>query len=281
MATLPLTVRAWVPPAVYTLVERARRGRTGLSAPVESWSHALAASTGYDATAILDRVDARSRGTGDAACACERDGVLLDDVAPPFPLIASLLRTAAHRGDGQLSVIDFGGSLGSSYRQCREFLTPLTVLRWQVIEQPHYVTRGRAAYQTDTLSFFMSMDEAAQTAAPDVILFSGVLQYLDDPAALLENALRLAPRAIVIDRTPVSDLSEEAFTIQHVPADIFKARLALRIFGAGQIDAALPGYRRIATFDTVDPDQWAGSLLVKFKGAIYERIGASTGHSSP
>lgn len=268
-------LRPWLPPAAYAIADRLRRGRTGLGAPLPNWAAAVAAGTGYDDRLILERVDAQAPRS--AAAGQERDGVTLVGPAVPFPLVACLLRTAAARAADGFTVIDFGGSLGSSYHQCKAMLVPVAPLHWRIVEQPHYVARGKAAHQTASLTFHDTMEEAALAGAPDVILFSGVLQYLDDPAAITARAVALAPRAIVIDRTPMSALAAETITIQYVPADIFKARLPFRIFAAGQIDRALTGYRCVATFDTVDPDMRSGPVVVKFRGALYEREATTYG----
>ena len=233
-----------------------------------SWDAAVAKGTRYDDGVILERVDASAK----VGSARERDGVMLTGDVVPFPLVASLLRAAAQRGDGRLTVIDFGGSLGSSYRQCKAMLAPLTRLDWRIVEQPHFVARGRELHQTESLTFHDTLEEAAADDAPNVVLFSSVLQYLDNPADILARAVALRPRAIIIDRTPVSTLATEAYAIQYVPKDIFLARLPLRIFGAGQIDAQLAGYRRVVDFETVDSDMRAGNIVVKFRGALYERI---------
>lgn len=282
MAGLDAGFRAWIPPAVYSIVDRVRRGRTGLAPPVPTWAAAKAASSGYDDVTIFERVAASTRAHEDRPeHVSERDGVALADQQLPFPLLACLLRAAAAKGDSTLSVIDFGGSLGSTYRQCAPFLSCLKPITWSVIEQPHFVAGGRQSFQTGNLRFFESMSEAAALAPPDVILFSSVLQYLDHPSAVIAEALTIAPRMIIVDRTPVSALPDEQFTVQYVPADIFKARLAFRIFGDGQIDAMLSGYRRTFTFDTIDPDMRAGGLSVQFKGAVYEALSQPQAETKP
>jgi putative methyltransferase (TIGR04325 family) len=276
--TIPPWIKGWIPPNAYFAVDRVKRGRTGLGDLYSTWARAKAEATGYEDTLILERVteSARRNAANGPETSFERDGVVVSGNALPFPLLACLLRSTINRGDGQLMVIDFGGSLGSSYHQCAPFLDEVARLTWRVVEQPHYVARGRSDFTTEHLTFHETLKDAARASQPDVIVFSGVLQYLDEPPAILAEAVALRPRSIIIDRTPAGPQIEEAYTVQYVPADIFKARLAFRIFGAGQLDGLLPGYRRVATFDTVDPDMRSGHLLVKFTGALYERIEAVT-----
>src|SRR5690606_1701818 len=105
----------------------------------------------------------------------ERDSMLFDEVHHSFPVLAGLLRAAAENA-GSLSVLDFGGSLGSSYYQCKDFLAVIRELQWSVVEQEHFVRAGREEFSTDRLNFFYSIAECVESAAPNVALLSGVLQ---------------------------------------------------------------------------------------------------------
>ena len=64
----------------------------------------------------------------------ERDSVIFDHIEYSFPVLCGLLR-AAVEDDGKLNVLDFGGSLGSSYYQKKGFLAVCKHLRWSIIEQ--------------------------------------------------------------------------------------------------------------------------------------------------
>jgi len=269
---LKQSLRPWIPPAAIRIVDQLKRGRSGLGKRLGSWSEAVAASTGYDHDQIFDRVDAQARAVSVAGSGVERDGVVLKEVQVPFPLVACLLRAAIKGGARRLHVIDFGGALGSSYHQCKLMLAPIAHLDWRIVEQAGFVTRGRAFHVTESLTFHETLEAAAVPNRPDVILFSSVLHYLPDPGEILARAVALEPRAIIIDRTPVSALPSETFTIQYVPKDIYPARLPVRIFGVGQIDTLLAGYVRIVDFETVDPEMNVGSLLVKYRGALYESM---------
>src|SRR3546814_16397621 len=101
-------------------------------------------SSGYSESAILDRVRTATRAVVAGEAAYERDSVLFDKADYPFALITALLRAAAS-ADMRLDVIDFGGSLGSTYRQCRPLLDAVQPPQWHVVEQPHFVAFGRAS----------------------------------------------------------------------------------------------------------------------------------------
>jgi putative methyltransferase (TIGR04325 family) len=145
-------------------------------------------------------------------------------------------------------------------------------VRWHVVEQSNFVACGRAEFQTERLKFFSTIAEAVSLRPPGVFLFSSVLQYLDDPYEVLMQAMRFKPAAIIIDRTPVAEVSNDAFTLQHVPESIFPARLAFRIFAPDAFAERLaPHYREVTRFDAIDADMWAGSLRVQYRGFLFER----------
>src|SRR5712691_6915719 len=107
---LPTTVRRW----------RKSGRRIIFSGTYESWEAALRDSTGYDAPAIVEKTREALLKVKNGSAAFERDSVLFEKPDYPFPIIAATLKQAL-ASDGRLSVLDFGGSLGSSYFQCRSF----------------------------------------------------------------------------------------------------------------------------------------------------------------
>src|SRR5262245_44680393 len=115
-----------------------RRGRAILRpAPEEygwhgdfaDWAEAKRACSGYDSDVILERVKAALLKVKRGEAVYERDSVLFDSKQYSWPVLASLLWIASQH-QNRLTVMDFGGSLGSSYFQNREFLGHLTGLRW-------------------------------------------------------------------------------------------------------------------------------------------------------
>ncbi len=210
----------------------------------------------------------------------DRDGSLVSNSAAPGALIATLLQQALKTNSrGRLSVLDFGGALGSSYRLAKPWMEPLDSLTWHIVEQPGFVETGRRSYESDELRFFASMEEAATASTPDIILFSGVLQYLDNPYEILERAKKLGAETVFVDRNPKSEVIEDKYTLQYVPGGTFTARLPFRIFGKQKLEEALsPEYILRGNFASVDPDMTAGGMPVSFLGSLFT---ASDGPQQP
>jgi putative methyltransferase (TIGR04325 family) len=238
------------------------------------WRAACAASTGYDAPQILLKVRDAARRVRDGEVACERDSVVFMEPQHPFPVLAALLRVAQTAG-GRLSVLDFGGSLGSSYFQCREFLRAVPELQWSVVEQEDFVRCGREEFQNSVLRFDFSIAESCAASVRNAALLSGVLQYLPDPYAILREISAARIPHIVIDRLATSSLDSDRIVVQHVPEIIYKASYPLRIFGRDSIAKALGSQYRIiadfeSTWDGAHPEYCEG-IEFRGRGLVLER----------
>jgi len=205
--------------------------------------------------------------------AFERDSILFDEPEFSFPILATLLRAGVDSPQ-MLEVTDFGGSLGSTYRQCRPFLpSPMRVL-WRVIEQPAFADAGRREFATDELQFFASLSELPATSAQSVTLASSVLQYLEDPFGVLEQLSAHAAGHMIIDRTPMSDQSHDRLCIQHVPKTIYDASYPCWILSRSKLLSRLAesGWQVLGEFPGLEgafstPDR----VSFEFRGLIAVR----------
>jgi putative methyltransferase (TIGR04325 family) len=180
-------------------------------------------SRGYDAPQILAKTREAILLVKEGRHRWERDAMISDTLEQPWTLLACLLRVAASEGRRALSVLDFGGSLGSTYYWVRPFLSPTVQLRWTVVEQPGHVAVGRAEFQNEELRFAETMSEALTIARPDVLLISGVVHFLKDPEAFLTQLGDWRVPYFIFDREPLWRHDHHRLTIQHVPAEIYEA----------------------------------------------------------
>jgi putative methyltransferase (TIGR04325 family) len=222
LKALKRLVKNWLPPVVLELYRRLSMQRIRFAGHYSSWQAAAAESTGYDVDTILARVSDAAEKVKSGEALYERDSVLFDKVEHTFPLLALLMRTSLEK-QGKLTVLDFGGSLGSSYFQCKNFLPDVLDLHWCVVEQEKFVARGLEKFESDELHFFFSIEECLAKYKPDVILFASVLQYLENADQIIDVALASDAEYIVIDRTPFIELEDDWICVQHVPASIYEA----------------------------------------------------------
>jgi putative methyltransferase (TIGR04325 family) len=241
----------------------------GLVGDYSNWATALADSAGYDADVILDRTRSAMLRVKDGQAVYERDSVLFDKIEYGWPLLAGLMWAAAKHG-GNLSVVDFGGSLGSSWFQNRVFLSGLRSVRWGVVEQPAYVVIGQHEFADETLRFFPTVEACVAEQVPNVLLLSSVLQYLENPYDLLDKLQQLTSADLIIDRTPFWAGDRDRLCVQHVPPEIYPASYPSWIFSEARFRSILSlHWDEVAAFDC--PDRLSGPVPFSYRGLIATR----------
>ena len=120
-------VRDFIPPIVFRIYRMAA-GQALFIGNYATWEKARKESGGYDSDRILNKVRSSLLMVKNKEAVYERDSVLFDKVQYSWPLLACLLWIASQKGN-RLNLVDFGGSLGSSYYQNRNFLFHLKELK--------------------------------------------------------------------------------------------------------------------------------------------------------
>lgn len=238
MSTLKTLARDWLPPVLARWFRQMRDGEIGFEGDFDTWEEANSRCTGYDAEEILVKVLASTLKVKHGEAAAERDSVLFDQIEYAWPVLAGLMWAAARSG-GRLNVLDFGGALGSSYFQNRKFLQTLPDVRWNVVEQPHYVDAGRKHIQDTQLQFYKTVEECLSENQPNVILLSSVLQYLESPADLISELNKIGAVCLVVDRTPFILQEKDKLVVQKVPATIYSASYPMWIFSLSEFEKLL------------------------------------------
>lgn len=226
-------VRNWLPP----VMERWTRGLVvggGFEGDFANWDEACAQCTGYDDKRILAKVLDATLKVRCGAAAFERDSVLFNDIEYAWPLLAGLMSAAARAG-GRLNVLDFGGALGSSYFQNRAFLQTLPEVRWNVVEQGHYVDAGRLHIEHGPLYFYRTIEECLSQTQPNVVLLSSVLQYLKSPREVLQRLSEFGAACLIIDRTPFATGGSGRILVQRVSPRIYSASYPMWVFSHTEI----------------------------------------------
>jgi putative methyltransferase (TIGR04325 family) len=222
MSRLKEFARDWLPPVVVRLLKQRRSSGLYFEGDFASWEEASAHCTGYDAKDILEKVLAATLKVKRGEGVFERDSVLFNEIEYDWPVLSGLLWAAAS-SDRKLNVLDFGGALGSSYFQNLQFLKWLPDVKWNVIEQSHYVDAGRSHIQDDHLKFYKTIEECLVENQPNVILLSSILQYLPNPDVILRDLIRIDASVLILDKTIVNFGDQDKIYVQHVPAIIYSA----------------------------------------------------------
>ncbi len=204
-----------------------------------SWSEAQNQCTGYDAHNIFEKVKLAALKVKAGEAVYEQDGVLFYKENYSWPLLSGLLLAAACN-QGKLSVLDFGGALGSTYYQHRKYLNNLPLIKWNVIDQPEFVQFGAENLQNDALEFYLTAQDCiTRNGTPLVLIISTTLPYLEDPYKMLRSLLALHVPFIIIDNTVFNDEHNNRLTIQIVPKTIYKASYPCWFLDYDQIISAI------------------------------------------
>ncbi len=189
-----------------------------------NWEKALEKTSSYNSEEIFEQVRVATLNVKNGIYPYERDSVNFDKIEYSYPLLIALLSAVENE---ELIVFDFGGALGSSYFQNREFLFQsgkVKTLKWCVIEQERFVNIGNKEIKDDCLFFFESINKAIENVGkPQIILLSSVLPYVSKPYSVIAEVISTKAKFICVDRTYFFDKNSDRIAVQKVPKDIYEA----------------------------------------------------------
>jgi putative methyltransferase (TIGR04325 family) len=267
-------LKGLTPPRIWELFRLLReKNNQFIISPYSTWEESQLHCSGYDADLILDNVKKAMLQVKEGKAGWEQDSFLLEKGRYSFPLLAALLRVSL-LNSGALNILDFGGSLGSSYYKCRGFLTGVKTLRWNIIEQEKFVDCGKEMFANSELSFYYSIEECLESEKPQVALLSSVLQYLKNPYQIITKLQEYNISHIIIDRTPFVENGNDLLCIQKVPKEIYDASLPHWILNRINLCNYLQEkYVLIDEFDAFDGSIRCRGINADYKGLIYDRKG--------
>lgn len=244
--------------------------QSGWSGDYPSWHAALQHCIGYNADNILKKVKDATLKVKNGKAVYERDSVIFNEIEYSWPLLATLLWVAA-RNKGKLNIIDFGGSLGSTYFQNKQFLDGLDEVHWNIVEQPDFVTCGKEFIQDDILKFYSSTRDALNEHKADLIIISCTLPYIEDPYKLIGELIHLNIPVIVIDNTPFNFENRDRLTVQKVPPSIYAASYPCWLLDYNKVKQAFADQYSIVSEHLNDSVIELDGRKIRYKGLLLER----------
>ena len=258
-------IKEFIPPVLLKPISRLFYGWSG---NYSSWKIASGKSTGYDTEIIIKKVKKSLLKVKNGEAVYERDSVIFDKVYYSFPLL-SALSLVALRNNTRLNVLDFGGSLGSSYYQNKNFFNDLEQFNWCVVEQEHFVKEGKSSFADQHLHFFYDVETCIKQHKINLLLLSSVIQYLEEPYLFIDNAIDKKFEYIMIDRTPLLFKGDDRITIQKVPKNIYEAKYPCWILSEQKLLTHILKY-----YDLVFDEKTDESINIKnagFKAFLFKR----------
>jgi len=230
-----------------------------------SWAEAEEKSSGYNSENILETVKQATLKVKNGEALYERDSVIFDKIEYSYPVLSALMWIAA-QNKGELNILDFGGSLGSTYFQNKMFLDTLPSVKWNIVEQENFVKEGLKNFADEKLNFYYTIDKCLNENKVDVVLFSGVLQYIEKPYELIEQIKSKGIKYIIIDRTPFIS-KKDRITIQKVHPEIYKAKYPCWFFNKTSfLNSFNDKYELIFDFEALDK----ANIKSEFKGFLFK-----------
>lgn len=151
-----------------------------------------------------------------------------------------ILPLLALQASGQLTVLDFGGGPGVGLVNMRRFaqLDP-SHLRYVLVETPAMCRAVRAEIESRGGEVREDIPDALPS--PLIVNASSSLQYISDYRDVLSRLTRLAPNALIVSQTPVSERPTYARQVLNTP----HKKMAAWVFNRAELLAEMRslGYR--------------------------------------
>lgn len=266
-------IKEFLPPIIIKYY-RENFNKYGFFGTYKSWQEACENSTGYDCPKILNKVCNSLLKVKKGEAIYERDSVIFDEVQYAWPVLAGLLKVAVENGN-KLSVLDFGGSLGSSYYQCKNFLSNLDELKWNIVEQEQFVLSGKEYFENEQLKFYFDIDTCIKFENPDIVLLLGVIQYLENPYDFLEKLVQYGFKYIIFDRTFFAKTKRDIITLHKVPNHIYDydAVIPVHLLNLEKfLNILLEHYEKFADFEYPSELISSNHPLAQEKGFIFRKF---------
>ncbi len=174
----------------------------------ETYSEALQKSNGYDELEILTKVKNAIIRIIEEENIWERDGFIFPNPQPKLEIV-KIIKNLPKKN---LSIVDFGGGLGTLYLNNRELFKSTN--KYYIVEQKKFVVSGESISGKYNLPIKFKESLEKIEFIPDLIIFSSVLQYIPNLNEVLIQANKLAPEKIIIDRTCYTKKSKMKWHIQ-------------------------------------------------------------------
>ncbi len=130
-----------------------------------------------------------------------------------YPVMFWLERELLARGNGPTNLLDAGGHIGTKYRAFSR-LIDLSRVNWEVYDLPPMIKAGAEMARRDGLEGNLSFcSDVANSRKADILLCSGLLQYLDEPFPQFISRLPAPPQVMILNKVALRD-GKTIFSLQ-------------------------------------------------------------------
>lgn len=236
-----------------------------------NWEDAEKNSQGYNSADIFEKVKESALKVKSGDAVFERDSFLFHKLEFSYPLSVYLLFICSQL-DNSMQVLDFGGSLGSTYFQNKSLFSAVKNLKWIVIEQEYLVSFGQKELEDEKLVFCHNIGTACKFYQPNIALLSSSIQYIEQWQSIIGSIIDSSVSYIIIDRTPFDDSAKKSYvTIQNVPKEIYEASYPCHIFSKIEFDSiVLSKFEEVFNLPAFDKLKLKG-FDINYRAILYKR----------
>ncbi|WP_146030250.1 TIGR04325 family methyltransferase [Methylocella silvestris] len=149
--------------------------------------------------AEADIIDGRATGWNNE----ETASIWLDNIAPMREATYPLLMWLSILLRENMTLVDYGGSIGLTYYGFKRYFTLPTAARWVVAEVDAIAAQGqKIAGEQKARVEFVTSPEAAPPA--DILISAGAIQYIKDAVPGLLDRFCSRPRHVLLNKVPLT-----------------------------------------------------------------------------
>jgi len=231
--------------------------------PFDTWKDAVINSEGYDSYKIIDKLFISAMKVKNKKFAYERDTVLFSQPSYDWMILYNILKRT--NNDRNLNLIDFGGSLGSTYFQHKLFLKLFRFVKWNIVEQKKITDIGKKFFKSKHLKFHNNLETAMKKNKSKFIILNNVLQYIENPTQIIDILSKYKGVTIIIDKIIFTKKNKDIIIVQKTPKRIYDASYPLRIFSKSNFLKKLRKH-----FKIIENKKNINSFDLSFSGVDYK-----------
>ncbi|HSK62753.1 MAG TPA: methyltransferase, TIGR04325 family [Pyrinomonadaceae bacterium] len=192
----------------------------------ESFDQAPVIGHGFASDAWLSDMERYTR----SAVAAIGNAKIPENVPQYHALLASLVASFDSNTDRPVRVLDFGGGMGIGFANLIRCAAAKSHVEYLVVDNEPSCARGRQLLQ-DFPSVTFTTRLTTEPAAVDIVVLSGVLQFVEDYEELLTNLARFKPTLWLFTFLPAGDIPTFVSAQRNVPGSI----LPVWFFNLGEL----------------------------------------------
>jgi putative methyltransferase (TIGR04325 family) len=216
------------------------------SGPYRSWIIAQRKSIGYNDSNIISKVRKSALIAKNSKSKFEIDSIIF---SKPYRNIKfeKILANLAKKKKS-IKIIDFGGSLGSTYYRYRDIFSSQKKVKWSIIEQKAFVEIGKKEFKDKNLDFYYNLEEFINkniNKQIDIFLLSSSLQYIKNYKKIINKVNKLNVNYVIILKTPMKLSKKNEIYVEKVPEQIYGTSYSSWVFSKVKLINSFTNYKLV------------------------------------